>query len=159
MKRFLLAAAGAVGLALLLSGAASAQPAPLGPALTAGEPDITAASPFGYYIWTEGERVHLRTTDPGGDGSLYTGVITTNGRLRDIDLVRQEDDDWAVAAGNTLDFHFKTFNGVDGMDFTARDAGRITFRLYRNGHLISTEHIFLGAQGVHPPGNPFTIFI
>lgn len=162
MRTFLLAAAGALGLALTMSGTASAQPAPTAPSApataAAGEPAVSAASTFGYYIWFDGDRVHLRTTDPGGDASLYTGTIVTNSHIRNVDLIQPEDDDWAVAAGGTLDFHFRTANAVDGVAFTAADATRLTFHLYRNGRLISTRHIFLGAAGAHPPGNPFTLF-
>src|SRR5439155_1222684 len=90
---------------------------------------------FGYYIWVDGDRVQLRTTDRGnGPGpSEYTGTVTANGEMRDVNLIRQENDDWAVAAGNTLDFHFRTFNAVDGVAFTAHGATRISPRSCPSG--------------------------
>ena len=154
MKKLLLAVCGALGLVVAGSGAAFAQP--VSPA--AGTPSLTAASPYGYYIWFVGDRVHLRTTDPHGDASVYTGTVATNGAIRHVDLLRTEDEDWAVAGGGDLDFHFRTANHVDGVSFTAAGATRLTFRLYHNGHLIRTDHIFLGAGGAQPPSNPFTLF-
>jgi hypothetical protein len=134
---------------------AAQTPVPAGPA--SGDPGVTAARTYGYYIWLDGNRIHLRTTDPGGSGSLYTGIITTDGEFRDVDVVRGEQGDYAIADRNMLEFRFHTANAVDGVTFAPAHAERLTFRLYRNGHLISTEHIFLGAGGIHPPGNPFTI--
>ncbi len=148
MSRLLLALTGALGLAVALPGAVSAAPPPPAPsAVASGAPSVSAASTFGYYIWMDGDRVHLRTTDPGGAPALYTGEIVTNGTVRHVDLIQPEDGDWAVASGGTLAYHFTTWNAVDGVSFDAQGATRLTFRLYRNGHLISTEHIFLGAGG------------
>ncbi len=163
MKRMLLATSGALALLLLLSGTVLARDgeavAPEG--VSAGAPAMNADADFGYYIWTDGNRIHLHTTDRGnGPGpSTYTGTITANGDLRDIELLRTEEGDGAVAAGNQLDFHFRTYNGTDGVAFTAHDATRITFRLFRDGQLVHTDHIYLGAGQVNPPGNPFALFI
>lgn len=35
----------------------------------------------------------------------------------------------------------------------------VTFRLYRDGHLVSTDHIFIGGGEMNPPGNPFRVFV
>lgn len=173
MQRLLLALGTALGVTLLLAATASAQaPSPSAASATpgqppeppavrapAGVPTVTATHPPGYYIAVEGNRVLLRTTDPGGDSSTYTGVIRVNGSLANVDLFQPEDPDWAVAAGNEINFHFQTRNQVDGVSFTALDTTRVTFHLYRNGHEISTRRIYLGGTGTHPPGNPFALFI
>lgn len=146
-----------VGLGVSVAGAQPAGPSGPDPAL--GAPSLSPLAPYGYSIWHEGARVHLRTTDPGGSASIYTGTVTTDGTIRDVDLVRDEASDWAVAGAHQLDFHFRTWNAVDGVSFTVVGATWVTFRLYRNGHLISTEHIFLGAERLHPPGNPFILVL
>ncbi len=173
MKKMLLAASGLLALLMVLSGTvfvqAAAPTAAIGTA--SGEPAMNADKDFGYYIWFDGNRYHLRTTDRGNgpSPSEYTGVITARhdeqpSPITDADAVRLENGDWAVASGNRLAFHFTTYNAVDGVNFTAKDATNLTFRLYRKGedgtmHLISADHIFLGAGQVSPPGNPFTLVV
>ncbi len=149
-----LAAACALMLGLAVS-VAGAQPA----GSTGPDPALSPPAPYGYSIWHDGNRLHLRTTDPGGPASIYTGTITTDGTIFDVDVVRDEADDWVVAGRHQLDMHFRTGNAVDGVSFSVAGATQVTFRLYRNGHLISTEHIFLGAERLHPPGNPFTLVL
>ncbi len=168
MKRMLFAASGALALVMLLAGtvfaAGTAATAPVSAAV--GQPAMDKDADFGYYIWYDGDRIHVHTTDRGnGPGpSEYTGVITARNDkggvdIRDVDLLKAENDDSAVAAGDKLDFRFRTYNGVDGVAFTAHDATRITFRLYRDGHLVNTDHIYLGAGEVNAPGDPFTLFL
>ncbi len=166
MKRFFVAASAALTLLLLVAGTVGAAGGTAYPSVAAstanGQPAMDADKDFGYYIWFYGDRIYLRTTDRGnGPGpSVYTGkIVVHRGDIRNVNVVRQEDDDWAVASDNTLEYHFKTYNGIDGVDFTATGAEDVTFHLYRNGHLIATDHIFLGAGQVNPPGNPFTLFV
>jgi hypothetical protein len=156
MKRLFLAACAALTLLCLLTASVGAA------GVAAGQPALNADTDYGYYIWFDGDHISLRTTDRGAapGGSLYTGRITVNwGDITGVNVVDQESDDWAVASGNTLEYHFVTYNGVDGVDFTATGAEDVTFRLYRNGHLIVTDHIFLGAGEMNPPSNPFTLFV
>ncbi len=168
MRKMLFAASGALVLVLLLAGTVFAQGAEAvaSASTAAGQPAMDKDTDFGYYIWFDGDRIHLHTTDRGnGPGpSEYTGMITARNDkhgvdIRDVDLLKAENDDSAVAAGDKLDFRFRTYNGVDGVAFTVHGATRITFRLYRDGHLVNTDHIYLGAGEVNPPGNPFTLFL
>jgi hypothetical protein len=162
MKRCFFAASAALTLLLLVAGTVGAA-TPSAAAYTAnGQPAMNADKDFGYYIWFDSDRISLRTTDRGnGPGpSVYTGrIVVHGGDIRNVNVVRQESDDWAVASDNALDYHFVTYNGIDGADFTATGAEDVTFHLYRNGHLIVTDHIFLGAGQINPPGNPFTLFV
>ena len=162
MKNLLVALGAALGCILMGAAPAFAQaPAPntVAPGVASGTPTVTSLSTYGYYLWIDGNQIHLRTTDPGGDASEYTGKITTDGQFRDVNLIQPEDTDWAVGDNHKLDFHFVTHNRVDGVSFTAAGATRVTFHLFRNGHEIRTDHIFLGGGGMHPPGNPFTLFV
>jgi hypothetical protein len=169
--RCFIAASAALMLALLFAGTASAAGATAVPSVSAstanGQSAMNADKDFGYYIWFDGDHLSLRTTDRGNgpSASEYTGkIVVHGGDVRDVNVVRQESDDWAVASDDTIDFHFKTYNGVDGVDFRATGAEDVTFHLFRKGedgrmHLISTDHIFLGAGQVNPPGNPFTLIV
>jgi hypothetical protein len=170
MKRFSLALIVAVALsALLVAGAAAKSPrggsgTPPAPAevplaTASGTPPMTADDGHGYYLWFDGDRFQLRTTDRGNgpESSIYTGQITTDGTFSRVDVFKDEDTDWAIAGPHQIDFHFRTYNGQDGVAFHADGGSRVTFRLYRDGHLIGTEHIFIGPGQVNPPSNPFAI--
>ncbi|MGI8857076.1 MAG: hypothetical protein ACR2JW_15110 [Thermomicrobiales bacterium] len=168
MKKMLLAAGSALVLMTLCAGTvfAAATPTTVSASAATGQPAMDKDVDFGYYIWFDGDRIHLTTTDRGnGPGpSEYTGVVTARNEqhgvdIRDVNLIQAENDDSAVAADNKLDFRFRTYNATDGVAFTAHDATSITFRLYRDGHLVNTDHIYLGAGETNPPGNPFTLFL
>jgi hypothetical protein len=173
MKRSLFALTGALALLTLLSGSAfaatpTASAAPSVAASVAnGQPAMDKDKDFGYYLWYDGDHFQLRTTDRGnGPGpSEYTGTITAHSgtadqaTITDVNLLKHEQDDSAIASGNRLDFRFKTYNGIDGVSFAAKDAKSVTFRLYRDGHLVSTDHIFIGGGEMNPPGNPFRVII
>jgi len=132
-----------------------------------GEAALNADKDFGYYIWYDGTHFQLRTTDRGNgpSPSEYTGTITvhgahhTPGTVTDVHLLKAEADDSAVASGDKLDVRFKTYNGIDGVSFTANDAKSVTFSLYRDGHLVSADHIYLGAGQTVAPGNPFRVYV
>lgn len=179
MKRFLFAVTGALALVLLLSGSVFAAAPKTGKASKTGNTPSVAANiatgqaamdkdkDFGYYLWYDGSHFQLRTTDRGnGAGpSEYTGKITAQGEkknkvtITDTHLLRAEQDDSAIASGNKLDVRFKTYNGVDGVSFAAQGAKSVTFRLYRDGHLVSADHIFIGGGEMNPPGNPFKVLV
>ena len=152
IKKFAIVLVGSLGMVFALTASAGAAPA------TAEPPALPPNAPFGYYISTDGHRVHLRTTDGGGDPSRYHGVISTNGQLRNVDLIRQEDEDWAINTGDALQFHFRTAGATDGVSFTVLGSDRVTFRLYRDGHLIRTQHIFVNGP-LNPADNPFSIIL
>ncbi len=165
MKRFLLSLSTALVLLLTLAASVGAAGGTVTPSLSAsvanGQPVMNATPDFGYYLWFAGDRVYLRTTDAGlGGPAVYTGTITVHGgTLHDVHSVQLDPGDWATASGNTLAYHFVTYGAVDGVDFSATGLEQVTFSLYRNGHLAATDHIFLGAGQVNPPGNPFTLFV
>lgn len=117
-----------------------------------------AGATGGYYIWHDDAGFHLRTTDPEGVESHFTGTLTTNGRFHDVTLVRDEQHDQVTILGDgTIAFDVHTFSGVDGFDFQIAGGDRVTFDLQRDGRQISTDHIFLGEDSVHPDRNPFTV--
>ena len=164
MKKLLVALTVAAMLSVLVVGAAAAKAPPVAPPgvpreTARGVPPMTADNGFGYYLWFDGDRFQLRTTDRGNgpDPSIYTGKITTNGTFGRVDVFKDEDSDWAVAGPHQIDFHFRTYNWQDGLASRADGGGWVRFDLYRNGHLIDAAHIFIGPGQINPPGNPFAI--
>jgi hypothetical protein len=158
----------ALGVAMLLSALFVGATAAKGPAVAtpsvprdaaSGVPPMTADNGYGYYLWFDGDRFQLRTTDRGNgpDPSIYTGKITTNGTFDRVDVFKDEDSDWAIAGPHQVDFHFRTYNWQDGVAFHVAGGGWVKFDLYRNGHLIASDHIFIGPGQVNPPANPFAI--
>jgi hypothetical protein len=136
-----------------------ATPALAAPGVPEGAPDLDLPGiPGGYYVWHDEGGWHLRTTDAELVHE-YTGQLSSNGQFEDVDLARPENDDsFAVRqGGNAVDFRFRTYTGIDGLNFRLAGGDYLTFRLYRDGHLISTSHIYLGATREHPRTNPFTL--
>lgn len=123
-----------------------------------GGPSLTPERPVGYYIWHDEDGMHLRTHGPGAEHH-FTARLHSDGIFEDVEAVRLENaDNFAVVgAGHTLLIDFHTYNWTDGVNFRLKDAGMIRFALKLDGEVISTDSIFLGAEGVHPESNPFII--
>ena len=128
-----------------------------------GPPDgLHAGDQSGVYLW---HRVgidhgwHMETTDPAKTGvHTYTGTITTDGKFADVQLVRPENDDSATVDGNdNLNFSFKTYSGIDGVDWRVIGGTQMTFTLSEDGQPMSTGAINIGDGSSHPVSDPFTI--
>jgi hypothetical protein len=156
MRKHVLAAIFVCG-ALMLAVAPAAFAAPT-PAVNDGKPDISEVSPTGYYIWHDDGGFHLRTHGPHARHD-FDAHLRTNGMFENVDPVRLEDGDRVdiLDGGHELAIHFSTFDFTDGVNFTIREGERLHFNLNLDDKLIGTDHIFLGAHGVHPKDNPFTI--
>ncbi|MBI4492362.1 MAG: hypothetical protein HY690_06170 [Chloroflexi bacterium] len=124
-----------------------------------GQPALTSESPAGYYLWHDQDGMHLRTHGPG-DEHAFVAYLRTDGLFEDVDTVRLESqDDVAVLdGGHTLALRFHTYDYTDGVNFRVRGGTRLRLNLQLDGQLISTDSIYLGAEGHHPEANPFTIF-
>lgn len=101
----------------------------------------------------------METTDPAKTGAhTYTGSVTSDGKIVDVQLVRAENDDSATVDGNgNLNFSFKTYSGIDGVDWRVSGGTQMTFTLYEDGQLMSTSSINIGDGSTHPAADPFTI--
>jgi hypothetical protein len=152
MRKHVLAALFASA-ALLMTLAPSALAAPLSKA--EGAPDIDKT---GYYIWHNDDGFHLRTHGPGAEHD-FDAVLRTRGTFENVDVVKLEGDDRVDVAdgGHKLIIHFHTFDFTDGVNFTIRGGERLRLSLKLDDKLAPTDQIFLGAKGVHPKKNPFTI--
>lgn len=125
---------------------------------TEGDPGLTHEMPTGYYLWRDDNGLHLRTHGPDEE-HLFTARLWTDGTFTDVDAVRLESrDDFAVIdGGHTLVLRFHTYDATDGVNFRIRGGSRLRLALKLDGEYVETESIFLGARGIHPRTNPFTI--
>jgi hypothetical protein len=151
-----------VGSVLLLAlvPAASAQSQTATPSTVEGAPSISHDSPTGYYIFKTDDGLHLRTHGPGAEHD-FDAVLRTNGTFENVDAIRLEDGDRVdvLDGGHTLAIHFHTFDFTDGVNFKVRGSERVRLALRLDDKLISTDSIFLGADGRHPAHNPFRISV
>ena len=154
LHRLTVAAIGALAGVALIGGAALAWSGQVD-----GKPaGFAAGGTDGYYVWHGADGFHLRTTDSSGVYK-YTGELHTNGVFTSVDPVRLEKDDQVavVDGGHTITYSFVTAEGIDGIDFRVDGGTHLGFLLKRDGTRIDPSNIFLGEDGVHPPGNPFRI--
>ncbi len=156
MKRTILAFATSAAVVLLSVTAALAW----GGRIDGRPASFEAGGTSGVYFWhEEGNGLHLRTTDPDNVDHRFTGMITTDGRFHDLDLVRLEPDDTASIdpTGHILVFSFHTYSGVDGLDYFIDGGTQQTLNLEIDGRQLSPDRIFLGEDSVHPNNDPFTV--
>lgn len=128
-----------------------------------GRPDgFHTGDQSGVYLW---QRVgvdhgwHLETTDPAKTGRhTYSGVVSSDGKIVDVQLTQPENDDSATVDGNgKLDFNLKTYSGIDGVDWRVAGGTQMTFSFYEDGQLMSTSQISIGVGSSHPASDSFTI--
>jgi hypothetical protein len=135
------------------------------PAWIQGRPvSLEPGSAPGFYFWHgfggEDAGLNLYTTTPWNSEHTFTAVLTTNGTFRDLDRSRFEPaDDAAISGGgHVLVVRLHTYDGIDGVNFHIEGGTFVTLRLYHEGHEIDPAFIHVGAFGVHPNDNPFTVY-
>jgi len=132
-------------------------------------PDILEGKPknlhpggqVGYYVWHNDRGMNLATTGPDANQAhIYEGVIETDGAFASIDLIRPENPDgYAVRDGDQrIRFHFKTYAGIDGLNFGIRDGTHLVLRLNIDGQPAATQQIFLGRDAMNPVSNPVVLY-
>jgi hypothetical protein len=159
MRKHALAALIATGALLLaITPAAFAAPATPKTPVAEGTPTIDDSRPMGYYIFHNDDGFHLRTHGPGAE-HVFDAVLRTKGTFENVDVVKLEKDDRVdlLDGGHKLVIHFHTFNLTDGVNFTVKGGERVRFNLKVDDEHIATSNIFLGAKGVHPKHNPFSL--
>jgi hypothetical protein len=121
------------------------------PANHRGQPPFFGA---GYYVWHDGEEWHVRWQGRGW-GAL-SGLVSTDGRFQGVGRVRLEADDLLARSRGLIAWEAQATGDTDGVDF--RTTGRrLHFTLLTHGAPISPALIFIGAGGVHPGANPYTV--
>lgn len=130
------------------------------PAYIQGQPQgLHAGGAEGWYFWHDASGLHIATTTPANSDHVFTAVLASRGVFRDVDRFRLEgaDEVRVIDGGHVLVARFHTYAGIDGVSFRLDGGDGIRLRFGEAGHLIDTSDIFIGHNGVHPAGNPFTV--
>ena len=132
------------------------------PDILEGRPkNLRPGGQVGYYVWHDSRGVDVATTGPDANQAhIYEGVIETDGSFASIDLIRPENaDGYAVRDGDQrIRFHFKTYAGIDGLNFNVRDGRHLVLRLNIDEQPAATQQISLGRDAVNPVANPVVLY-
>ncbi|MCC6178299.1 MAG: hypothetical protein IT305_23595 [Chloroflexi bacterium] len=125
----------------------------------AGRPEqLEVGGETGYYIWTDGDDVHLSTTNDE-QVRFFRAVVRTDGEIQDVDQARLEDgDSYALEdGGRQLEIRFTTANHIDNIRWQVRGGTYMRFDLNVDGHPIRSRNVYLGADGHHPWAPTFRV--
>lgn len=134
------------------------------PAYVQGKPDGFDAGDDGAYMWHNpkggwGLRVSHLVLPGKADHVVFSGTVTTAGRITHLVRVRNEKNDVVRVTnnGHTLQFRFVNYGGVDGVDFTTSCTPGLRVDARADGRAMPTRFIHLGDHDAHPGGDPFLI--
>jgi hypothetical protein len=110
----------------------------------ADQPNIFPGQEEGYFIWTDGNRVHIRVTTEG-ERLIFSGQAIGNGAIVRIEEVAQEGIDITIREDvNQMDFQWAATGGPDGLDFTfTGDMLQLNLRIEGEA---KPELVFVGAD-------------
>lgn len=130
------------------------------PSSVVGEPaGLAAGDRGGVYLWHDRDGWHLRVTHHNDHEQVYSGTITTPGRVVGIDRVLNETADKVVVGPDhhAVAFRFTNYGGIDGFDFHTLCAPRLTVDVRGDGFELPTGRVYLGHYDVNPTSVPFVI--
>lgn len=111
----------------------------------------------GYFLWHDGEGLHLRMHDHKSK-SVFSGEIRTDGRFLDVHMVRPEVCGLTMdEGGQVLRFRFDSCQYVDGVDFRVEGGEMLRLSAWTNARPTPTGNIYLGGRGGHPAKNPLVL--
>ena len=124
-----------------------------------GRPAFKAGDGLAYLIWRDNDNVwHLRWTTAEKRRN-FTGTLSPLGGVfvnAKAVGTEKKDDRISITPG-LIKFSAWTAGGQDGIDFRLGPrTKRVRFELFVDGE-SRPERVFIGKDGVHPPGNPFEI--
>ena len=134
------------------------------PGYVQGRPDGFDAHDDGVYMWHNPKGGWaIRVSHPVLPGKanrvVFSGTVTTAGRIGHVVRVRDEKDDVVRVTnnGHTLAFRFVDYGWVDGVDFTTTCTPGLRVGLKADGSSMPTKFIHLGDQKINPGSDPFLI--
>jgi len=128
------------------------------PAQVIGAPTVTAGAAAGARVWHDSTGWHVRITHPGHDALEFTGTLSSPGTMKATGYRLEGHDSITVAADlHSVSFHVVNHGGIDGIDFTDSCSAITRFTFRQNGQQLSPVSVWLGAHGVHPTSQPFTV--
>ena len=122
-----------------------------------GRPTEVAVGMTGMALWRDGRVWKLRVSEAGHDLALFTGSVSTDGRIVSVGAHLERGDRIVRRSPSRVDYGFTNFGGLDGLDFGAACASQVTIRGRLNGVQLDPTTVYLGHDNEHPDGIPFTI--
>jgi hypothetical protein len=126
-----------------------------------GAPELKPGQQLAYYLWHDDDGIHLRTTGPGPEHD-FNGLIRAPGdrddhffAVQDFRLESTDPNHDRIHLGprdKTIELHFDTFGGIDGVDF--RLTGDRFCAELRNDGQPSADVVLLGKDEVRPAQVP-----
>ncbi len=114
-------------------------------AVLSGATTFHAGAGDGYWIYSDANGIHLRTTTKSAaDHKYYTGQIF--GELANVSLFSPDDDWLKWPNGDHADFGLRTNGGVDGVNLTLKGSS-IVFTLRTDGQ-VAGPNIAFGSHGL-----------
>ena len=119
-----------------------------------GRPNIQPGRTVGFYVWHEGDRVHVVTADESDRGRSFEGRIRAQGgTISDVKgYLRERPDKFDLNDKGVLRFRFDTHEHVDGLKFRLTGGKRLLMYLQLAGH--RTDNIFIGKNAVEAGRSP-----
>ncbi len=122
-----------------------------------GRPTEVAVGMTGMALWRDGRVWKLRVSEAGRDPALFTGVISTDGRIVAVAAHLERGDRIVRRSPSKIVYGFSNFGGVDGVNFGAACASQVTIGGRLNGVRLDPTTVYLGVDNAHPGSVPFTI--
>jgi hypothetical protein len=128
------------------------------PANFEGKPNLMRHEPTdAYFIWHDRDGVHIRVTSKE-DSQVFTGSITTDGKLENIMVKSTGNRDYSRLIDNgKLNFRLTAADNPAGIDFSIIRGETVKFNLEIDGQRINPSQIFVGAEGWNPGDSRFSI--
>jgi hypothetical protein len=130
------------------------------PGWTSNRPEnVDPKTADGVYMWHDTKGWHVRATHRSPARESFSGTITTSGRFFAVSSVRLEGHDWRRVSKDhrTITFRFENHGAIDGLNFRTYCASSMEFTFVGDGETMPADSIKIGAGGVTPDTNPFTI--
>jgi hypothetical protein len=127
------------------------------PAAVAGAPTTAKVGMTGMAVWADRTGWHLRVSEAGPDRAVFTGTISTDGRLRSVRRHDERGDVKVDLGAHRVVYRFTNYGAVDGIDFVVPCSSYVRFAVALDRHALPASEIVVGHGNHHPAGNPFTL--
>jgi len=119
---------------------------------------LEAGAAAGLYLWHTDHGWRAYVTHPGHEPVVFKIRIESSGRIYGVERHMEGNDDVRVNHSRTVaGFRAVNWGYLDGMAFRTACAEHIVVTGTIDGQPLSTDQVFLGANGVHPTSVPFAV--
>jgi hypothetical protein len=127
------------------------------PAYVEGRPPAAKIGMTGVALWHDIGGWHLRVSEAGPDRAVFTGVVSTDGKLVSVRRHLEGGDITLTPGPHSVAYRFTNYGGIDGIDFGALCGSTIRVTASLDGHPVPVSHIVIGAGDKHPASQPIVI--